>query len=416
MAETLHTRIGDNIGNILLDIAQTAIQNGDPDKAVRTYTESLHGFTKDYVVKLLKNEYVLVTDPDGVSVNMTDWENERKFNQSSIINWNYWMKIKLDNLIESVKCLNLIRDEFDKHCNGFIFDTDITKCVVEHFGDEYSKNIGIHNIAAKLIAGDGFANCWGNGENVWDALCGHVESDDAEKYEYVLYFIVKYVDNIRYLHKDFMKFINSCNFLIENKLAERPIFLESKMETVIDKLQEFSCRRWGYYHPMCNTKLVEYKDKLYNDIISTTYGREYIDNHLIIKKNIMDGYDAGWLSPDGKFYGGNGPTSALIHLNLADKIIGGNGYDNDRKLDKDGWIKIHHDEIYGTFIGDYDEKKNDYKYCPTDIQIKMICDYVDKFYNGKFYAQPQIVEPTEPISTYKLRQMDRIMLHNVFHL
>lgn len=94
MAETLHMRIGDNIGNILLEIAQTAIQNGDPDKAVRTYAESLHGFTKDYVVKLLKNEYVLVTDPDGVSVNMTNWETERKFNQSSIINWNIWMKKK----------------------------------------------------------------------------------------------------------------------------------------------------------------------------------------------------------------------------------------------------------------------------------------------------------------------------------
>lgn len=46
----------------------------------------------------------------------------------------------------------------------------------------------------------------------------------------------------------------------------------------------------------------------------------------------------------------------------------------------------------------------------------MICDYVDKFYNGKFYAQPQIVKHTEPISTYKLRQMDRIMLHDVFSL
>ena len=94
----VHMKLGQNIGAILLEIAQTAIQDGDPQKAIDTYTRSLNGFTEEYVIKLLKNEYVLVTDADGVSVKMTDWENERKFNRENITDWNFWLKGKLDEM------------------------------------------------------------------------------------------------------------------------------------------------------------------------------------------------------------------------------------------------------------------------------------------------------------------------------
>ena len=86
-------------------------------------------------------------------------------------------------------------------------------------------------------------------------------------------------------------------------------------------------------------------------------------------------------------------------------------------LESHGWIKIHHAEVYGSFIGRKDEeptKDFPYAYCPTDIQIKMICNYADKFSHGNIYTRPQIVKHTEPISTYKLRQMDEIKLHEIF--
>ena len=46
-------------------------------------------------------------------------------------------------------------------------------------------------------------------------------------------------------------------------------------------------------------------------------------------------------------------------------------------MDKHGWVKIHHDNIYGSFIGDKDW--TEYPYCPTQEQIKWICKYADKF-------------------------------------
>ena len=77
----LHMKLGQNIGEILLDIAQNAIQSGNPEKSISIYTDSLNGFTEEYVIKLLKNEYVLITSKDEVSVELTDWENERIANR-----------------------------------------------------------------------------------------------------------------------------------------------------------------------------------------------------------------------------------------------------------------------------------------------------------------------------------------------
>ena len=89
-------------------------------------------------------------------------------------------------------------------------------------------------------------------------------------------------------------------------------------------------------------------------------------------------------------------------------------------MEKNGWVKIHHDECYGSFIGERDPnkrtKKFPYAYNPTDIQIKMICDYADKFYGGKFLTESRIIGLKEKpvISTYKVRQMDEFKLHETF--
>jgi len=59
-------------------------------------------------------------------------------------------------------------------------------------------------------------------------------------------------------------------------------------------------------------------------------------------------------------------------------------------LEKHGWVKIYYDDCYGAFIGHRNEEPTPdypYAYNPTDIQIKMICNYADKFYGGKFYTE-----------------------------
>lgn len=404
----LHMTLGPNIGRILLEISQTCIQDGYPEKAVKTYTDSLNGFTEDYVLELLRNNYVLTTADDKVSVELTNSEAERSSNEKNITDWTFWLKKRLEDMSETVKASNGIRHEFNKHISGSILDYNITKPVVDYFGEELAKNVGIHNIAAKLIAGYKFANLHSNGENVWNELCIKVENGDGEKYQEALYFIVKYVDNIRNLYKEYMQFVPSCAFLLANKLAERPVLFESRIESILDKLTEFANTSIGYYHPLCNERLRKFKEKMHNAILSADFNKEF-NKYGIIAKNIMDGYDAGWLSPEGKFYGENGSTSSFIHLRLAEKLRP--NVDNcDYELEKEGWIKIHGNEVYGAFGVAFDN------YCPTDVQIKLICAYIDKFYEGKLYTRPQIVETTPTISTHKLMQMDKVKLHEIFSI
>lgn len=406
--DKLNIRIGKNIGTILLEIAQTAIKDGNPQKAIDIYTKALNGFTEEYVVKVLKNDYVLVTD--GEVVSFTDSESERISNKGNITDWNFWLERKLEYMTEICKSLNSIEKQFGRY--GNILDFNITIPIKNYFGLELAKKVGLDDIVAKLIVGE---KCGKEDNDVWDELCSNVKCEQAKMHEMELYLIAKYVDNIRILHKEYMAFAKVYEFLLNNGLADRPLFFEKNLEFPIKKLCIFSDTKNGYYHPICNAKLSEYKKQIIDDVNSTPLGNEYM-RIGIVEKNIMDGYDAGWLSPDGKFYGENGPTSNMIHLSIAE-CLKKNNLNGDRELENEGWIKIHDDEVYGCFIGELKPSSDfPFAYCPTEIQVKMICDYIDKYHNGKLYTRPKIVETTDAISTYKLRQMNKFMLHKLFGL
>ena len=406
--DKLNIRIGKNIGKILLEIEQNDIKEGNPQKAIDTYTKALNGFTEEYAVKVLKNEYVLVTD--GEVVSLTDSESERISNNGNITDWNFWLERKLEYMTEICKSLNSIEKKFGRY--GNILDFNITIPIKNYFGLELAKKVGLDDIVAKLIVGE---KCGKEDNDVWDELCSNVKCEQAKMHEMELYLIAKYVDNIRILHKEYMAFAKVYEFLLNNGLADRPLFFEKNLEFAIKKLCIFSDTKNGYYHPICNAKLSEYKKQIIDDVNSTPLGNEYM-RIGIVEKNIMDGYDAGWLSPDGKFYGENGPTSNMIHLSIAE-CLKKNNLNGDRELENEGWIKIHEDEVYGCFIGELKPSSDfPYAYCPTEIQVKMICDYIDKYHNGKLYTRPKIVETTDSISTYKLRQMDKVMLHKLFGL
>lgn len=441
--ETLHMKIGSNLGEILLDIAQNNIESGNVEKAITTYTDSLQGFTKEHALMCLKNEAVLIVDEENQVMELTDWENEIKANAHLIYDWNLILENKK-------KILNNIRDkrihimeEFHKVYNGNIEDYSIIEMMQRYYTDEAIQKIGIHNIAARIIGAiDSKILDHGNDnpQSKWDKLCDKMEYEDnpdVPKCQKVLYWTVEYVKIIKLLHKEFVLFDKLYHFLVDNGLAQRLPFIEATAESICDILNKFADTKTGYYHPLCNSGLYDYKTNLNLDLIHTTWGKEYFENG-ILKKNIMNGYDAGWLSPDGEFYGGDGDTSAMIHMNIAEQIFNTptNKYAIKMKedgvsvwggfnapeywLEKHGWIKIHHEDCYGTFIGRRDEeptKEFPYAYNPTDIQVKLICDYADKFYGGKFYTEANAfgrITHTEPFSTYKVRQMDEFKLHETF--
>ena len=442
-SETLHMKIGGNLGEILLDIAQNNIANGNVEKAITTYTDSLQGFTKEHALMCLKNEAVLIVDEKNQVMELTDWENEIKANAHLIYDWNLILKNKKKTLNDIRDKRLHIMEEFNRLYSGRIEDYSIIEMMKRYYSDEELRMIGIHNIAARIIGAIDSKICdrgSDNPQDKWDRLCDQMEYEDnpdVPKCQKVLYWTVEYVKTIKLLHKEFVEFDKMYHFLVDNGLAKRLPFIEATAEAICDTLNRFADTGTGYYYPLCNTGLYEYKNTLSEELLHTTFGKEFLQ-YGIIKKNIMDGYDAGWLSPEGDFYGGNGETSAMIHLNIANQIFNAScnpiavkmmkdgisefgGVDSpDYWLEQHGWIKIHHEDCYGSFIGRRDEeptKEYPYAYNPTDIQVKMVCDYADKFYGGKFYTEANVLgrmSQTEPFKTYAVRQMDEFGIHKVF--
>lgn len=444
MKETVHFTIGPLLGEQLLEIAQTNISNGNVEYGSSIYMQAFEGFNEDLTLKVLKNQFVVVTDEDGTGINLTDDPKAIEENAHNIFDWNHILNSHFNDIMDIRESLTNVRNKFVMVYHGDILDYSIIEMMERYFDPEQLSKIGIHNIAARII---GSPDCKisdkgnSNPASIWERLENRVEEDfgkgymSSSKYEKVLYYTVKYNKLIRLLHKSYLDFEKTYFYLVENGFVERFSKIEYYLENTIKTLMEFADDTKGYYHPLCNTGLYEYKNKLHEDILSTRIGKEYCRDG-IVKKNIMDGYDAGWLSPDGEFYGADGDTSSMIHMNIAEEIFRGNNvYAN--RMDKDGvstfggtnspdywleshgWIKTHHNECYGSFIGRRNEeptKDFPYSYNPTEIQIKMICDYADKFYGGKFLTEASCVgiKDNPEVSTFKVRQMDEFQIHKTF--
>ena len=352
MCDTLSFRVGKGIGKILLDISQEDILNGNTEKAIENYINGF-GMNKSHAMQILHNRLAMEAEDDGLTVYLTDDKNSIKENESNIYNWQSIMENNDNNLREMGKAYYNICKELNMHCVNHSYDVN---------------------------------------------------------------FIKQYVDLINNMFDEYMKFSSMYKFLIDNGFINRITFVENNIENVLEILDEF-----------CN-KNIDYrlKERIKDNIFTTEWGIEYF-KYGILKKNIDDGYDAGWLSPDGVFYGDCGETSSMIHINLADRMfkklfskndlkkndlsLFGSTEDPEQYLIRNGWIKIHNNEIYGVFMND---PEGEYLYCPTKKQISEICRYADLNWHGKIYTQPQIVKRTEPISTYKLRQMDKFKLNELF--
>ena len=451
--ETLHMRVGPLIGEHLLEIAQTNISKGNIEYAMNVYPTAF-GMQKEHALMILKNQAVVVTDEDGEGVSLKDDPKLIADNAHNILDWDFIINERNRNLNGLLNNINKTEKKFTKYYNGNIRDYNILEMMKRYYNDEEMKVMsGKANIAARIcghpeckICDKGSSNPW----SVWTRLEGQVETYLADidehgdsdmsyppaKWEIILYLTVHYNKLIRMLYKEYANFENTYLFLVEYDFIKKLPFIEATIERIISTLVDFCDTGEGYYHPLCNEGLAKYKETLYGDILKTKYGNEFAKNG-IIKKDILDGYDAGWLSPNGEYYGANGETSAMIHMNLAEQIFKGNnvyaarmakdnvsiwsGMDSPEYwLEKHGWVKIHHDDCYGAFIGHRNEEPTPdypYAYNPTDIQIKMICNYADKFYGGKFYTEANAlgrITHTEPYSTYAVRQMDDLKIHEIF--
>lgn len=426
--EKLQMKLGENVGKILLEISQENLLKGNPENCITTYTKSLYGFTEDLVLELLRNKAVLVTCNSGKSLDYRDDPELLEKNQTNIYNWEEIYYRRLEELKESQKGVNsLISRLSDLGQNAN--DISLTEIANSHSDEEcHDYIVSRINLAARAISGNPWSNLRSSGESTWNRFVDKILGLDAEgeRWEFIIVLAAEYVKSIRLLLKDYINYIKSYEFLVKHGFIQRPKFIESTLEGILEILYKFADDNVGYHHPMCDEEIHDFKEEILTEILKTDFGNEYVKNK-ILQKDILDGYDAGWLSPEGIFYGMNGDTSSLLHVQIAEDLSKGI-YKDKIGTDKFGfnncenyftghsWLKIHHDEVYGYFRLYKDDKEDTRLFSPTHEQIKSLCKYADKFFGGKVYTSPQIVKRTEPVSTYKIRQADEFALRKIFDI
>lgn len=113
----------------------------------------------------------------------------------------------------------------------------------------------------------------------------------------------------------------------------------------------------------------------------------YIQNEL--KLNSIDKihptkkyHDAGYIAPNGDYYGLNGEVANFLHVKLADLFVENNLIskvdDPEHFLEKEGWIKQHDNKLYCYYMYD------DYDHYITKKQRETIYNILKQNYSTIF--------------------------------
>lgn len=112
---------------------------------------------------------------------------------------------------------------------------------------------------------------------------------------------------------------------------------------------------------------------------------------------------AGWIAPNGDYYGSSDPEITYLHLGLSTQLMKSGiipESDNpDRWLELHGWLKQHGNVI--TSLDSLDKEK-----LITKDQIKTLCDII-----GEEYMFLDFINQDKYISTNELLDIDEWGLH-----
>lgn len=363
MEGDLKFTIGKGFGQMLQRIAwEKLTEKYNPREAVEVITKSLPGCTEGMAVDILDGKVILSEDEATQEVLGSPGEGG-KFDR--------WIKITLSALeveaSEWVEALERLRQTIADAGGKFEFSVHYPELISYLSGD---KDAGLLDYPRS---------------NVVEEIKGTVEGAKnffvkvSEVYEVIVWM---------------------CDALnMSRVILPAPIL---SMHTILDSL-------------MCSDPEVEAsirKQDFQKQRLS-----EFMENEMKIEEyhktelkpvEIIEGYDAGWLSPDGEFYGLNGSTSNMLHLNIAERLLASKKIpvkelrNPDRWLEENGWVKIHHDWIL--FAGPFFGKTL------TDIQIEKLYRYGQVCHRGVLRLG---VSRTQ-ITAARLRETEPLMLNKFF--
>ena len=354
--------IGKGFGQMLQRIAwEKLTEKYNPREAVKVITKSLPGCTEGMAVDILDGKIILgedeatqeVTGTPGAGGKFNDWIRSRR------------IQLK-EEAKEWVEVLERLRQTIADAGGKFEFSVRYPELV-------------------SYISGDTDAGILDNPHSgTVEQIKGAIEgaNDFFAKVEEVYGVIVWMCDALNISRVLFSDSVLRVRTIIDSLMCSDP-----EVEASIRK-QDFQKQRLSEY--MENEMKIE----------------EYHKTELK-PVEITEGYDAGWLSPEGDFYGLNGSVGNMLHLNIAERLLASKKIpvkemrNPDRWLEENGWVKVHHNWIlfFGSFYGN----------TLTDIQIEKLYRYGQVCHRGVLRlgtAQTQItavrLRATEPLMLNKL--------------
>lgn len=397
---TLHFSLNSNMANLLANIAREKIEyNYNIKEGMDVFRKSLN-ISEDLIIKLLSGkEYYMTVNDDKVSMDIKTRNGEMDEKSYTIWDCNNLVERYINDFYDNIKFFSTVISELNRYFSKYdnrnidiitkidikdIFnhsDEEIKDMLFNKF-EEYKENIDIDS------------NYYGFSEkqkakNVFSCIK-------------IIGIFNKWIEeNIKKIN--IIEWLENNRFIEKNDEKEKIIYymddIKKKMESLISYINNGKIIK--------NNSVEEYL-KIENEIDKT------LNNYKIgTSQNIMDNYSAGWLSPEGKFYGLNGKISNLLHLKIADKLKDIKIIPEDNKnnpenwLTNNGWVKIHENNV--TFYGGFNLNKI---YDLTEIQVDEICRYIDKFYNGNIICYGNGLH----ITTSKFKNTEPIMRRNFFNI
>jgi hypothetical protein len=373
--ETLHFRVGADLGITLMQISQEhLLYNADPVKALSVFSDSFGGeCPMDLQLALLRGDKVVAVDVEDQMFNIVS----REDHHDAI----YPAKIDFEKFFADKQ------EQMDDHCNDFTEGVNYIMSELRNMS-RYQINFSVDSVIQYIS---------GNDEMMMEEL-----REDAELNQYTA--IVKFA----------------------KQFIEKSIKLEQLSKTIQGYYPELKIEFDGYEVWMLATKIqnlvsmklwaMQTDDSVTNYIDAVQEMNDALEGG-IEPVDIMDNYSAGWLSPDGDFYGLNGEIANMLHTNIADALQEAGiipdedalGFDSpDAWLEQNGWCRIHGNNVQ--FAGNLNEKIDKENVHMTDDQRKITAEYIDNCHQCKILLGWK----RTPYSVGMYRAMDKIALHKHF--
>lgn len=384
----LHFTLDKSAGKLLAQIAQEHLLcNLDPKKAIETFTMSLNDLPVEMAIKLLSGELVIEVEDDGVNVNVVsrDENKHSDYPKPDFVDWYLFQhkeirrsgdRIRL-GLEELQRSISIHRGSFDFEFNYQALGKFIIKNDITEIEDIIDSDPRVENMRRMFKLSDAYLRKTYKLFNVFD-----------------------------FLEHTYPQQINPFNGCVPG--TRYPIInrIEMKLKALIE-----------YDYELIEATIRE-EDEGIKKHIEAAQDIEKELRNIIQPSDIKLNYSAGWLDPNGFFYGLNGEISNMLHMNLADairekyKVEKGTdiGENPDRWLEEHGWVKIHGNWI---LYSGYDESGFNRKDIPlTDCQKNSLVAYGNVCHKGIL----KIGYQKEAIPAARLNIVDDIMLRKYFSL